>query len=269
MTTSRARRREVEDNRCVVAPRHVSSSLPALLAITFLLSFSFVPSTKAQSKKERQPPNPVAKSKSDIVKAAREHRADLEKVLPFLEAEAKRASEVVERRKELFASGLVSKRELEESEQALSASQARIESHRGQIAQVDYVIAEALAAEQLARLQPLEVGGYVASGDFMRYSGPANWSLSDVVKVESFFADRFNRPLPVSAFGQTPVHERLGLGHHNSIDVAAHPDSPEGQALMAYLRSAGISFIAFRHAVPGSATGPHIHIGFPSRRLVR
>jgi hypothetical protein len=109
----------------------------------------------------------------------------------------------------------------------------------------------------------------VASGDFMRYSGPANWSLSDVVKVESFFADRFNRPLPVSAFGQTPVHERLGLGHHNSIDVAAHPDSPEGQALMAYLRSAGISFIAFRHAVPGSATGPHIHIGFPSRRLVR
>jgi hypothetical protein len=52
------------------------------------------------------------------------------------------------------------------------------------------------------------------------------------------------------------------------MDVAVQPDSPEGEALMAYLRSQGIPFIAFRHAVPGSATGAHIHIGRPSHRIV-
>ena len=30
---------------------------------------------------------------------------------------------------------------------------------------------------------------------------------------------------------------------------------------------AGIPFLAFRGAVPGKATGPHIHIGFPSHRF--
>ena len=36
---------------------------------------------------------------------------------------------------------------------------------------------------------------------------------------------------------------------------------------MAYLRSAGFSFFAFRGAVPGEATGAHIHIGEASRRV--
>jgi hypothetical protein len=51
------------------------------------------------------------------------------------------------------------------------------------------------------------------------------------------------------------------------MDVAVHPDSAEGAALMSYLRSQGIPFIAFRQAVAGSATGAHIHIGYPSHRI--
>ncbi|MGH9825308.1 MAG: hypothetical protein ACREDR_18920, partial [Blastocatellia bacterium] len=54
---------------------------------------------------------------------------------------------------------------------------------------------------------------------------------------------------------------------HDAMDVAVQPDSPRGEALMEYLRKAGIPFIAFRHAVPGSATGAHIHIGKPSHRI--
>jgi hypothetical protein len=38
---------------------------------------------------------------------------------------------------------------------------------------------------------------------------------------------------------------------------------------MNYLSSQGIPFMAFRRAVPGSATGPHIHIGKPSQRNVK
>jgi hypothetical protein len=36
---------------------------------------------------------------------------------------------------------------------------------------------------------------------------------------------------------------------------------------MGYLRANGIPFTAFHFAVPGQATGPHIHIGLPSHRI--
>ena len=59
----------------------------------------------------------------------------------------------------------------------------------------------------------------------------------------------------------------MGFDHRNAIDVALHPDSPEGRALIKHLRGSGIPFVAFKNAVPGSATGPHIHIGKPSVRI--
>jgi hypothetical protein len=45
-----------------------------------------------------------------------------------------------------------------------------------------------------------------------------------------------------------------------------HPDSAEGRALIAWLRSQGVSFLAFRGPVSGEATGAHVHIGEPSPR---
>jgi len=56
------------------------------------------------------------------------------------------------------------------------------------------------------------------------------------------------------------------MNPHARAWVALHPDSREGQSLIAYLRQSGIPFIAFRGAVPGAATGAHIHIGQPSPR---
>ena len=47
----------------------------------------------------------------------------------------------------------------------------------------------------------------------------------------------------------------------NAIDVALHPDSPEGRALMTYLRTSGIPFIAAWGTVPGQTSGAHIHVG--------
>jgi hypothetical protein len=85
-------------------------------------------------------------------------------------------------------------------------------------------------------------------------------------EIKGFFASKFGHSLPVSAFGQTALHSRLGFDHSHSMDVALHPDSAEGRALVEHLRSRGIPFIAFRRAVPGVATGPHVHVGLPSRR---
>ena len=43
-------------------------------------------------------------------------------------------------------------------------------------------------------------------------------------------------------------------------------ESLEGRALLDYLQRNGIPYLAFRSAIPGTATGPHIHIGRPSHR---
>jgi hypothetical protein len=51
------------------------------------------------------------------------------------------------------------------------------------------------------------------------------------------------------------------------MDVGLHPDSAEGRALIEFLRTEAIPFLAFRSAVPGVATGPHIHIGNRSPRI--
>ena len=93
------------------------------------------------------------------------------------------------------------------------------------------------------------------------------WRLSDAAKVENFFSDKFRRPLPVTAFGQSELHRRWGFDHRNSLDVGVHPDSPEGRALIRFLRAEEIPFLTFRSAVPGVASGPHVHIGRPSPRI--
>lgn len=84
--------------------------------------------------------------------------------------------------------------------------------------------------------------------------------------IKSFFLSKFGNSLPISAFGQTALHNRLRFDHRNAIDIAVHPDSLQGKLLISQLRKFGVPFIAFRSAVRGSATGPHIHVGMPSHR---
>jgi hypothetical protein len=97
--------------------------------------------------------------------------------------------------------------------------------------------------------------------------GTGKWKLSDAPKVEEFFVAKFKKPLPVSAFGQSDLHTSWGWDHRNGMDVGLHPDSTEGRALIEFLRAESIPFLAFRGAVPGVATGPHIHIGNRSPRI--
>jgi hypothetical protein len=94
-----------------------------------------------------------------------------------------------------------------------------------------------------------------------------NWSIADSAKVEKFFLSKFGRPLPTTAFGQSDLHDRWGLDHRNGLDVGLHPDSTEGLVLVEFLRREKIPFLVFRGAVPGVATGPHIHIGKASHRV--
>ncbi|PYN08853.1 MAG: hypothetical protein DME02_05940 [Candidatus Rokuibacteriota bacterium] len=129
------------------------------------------------------------------------------------------------------------------------------------------MMAEAAAAALLASLPPAKPGAVTVTPTLTRFHGPREWSLGQVAAtLERFFAETFHRALPVSAFGQTPAHDRLGFDHRNALDVAVHPDSPEGQALVSWLRARGVSFLAFRGPIAGEATGAHVHIGEPSPR---
>lgn len=75
------------------------------------------------------------------------------------------------------------------------------------------------------------------------------------------FEKQFSEPFPVSAKGMTAVHRALGFDHTGRVDVALNPDSPEGIWLREHLDELGVPYYAFRTAIAGKATAPHIHIG--------
>ena len=138
---------------------------------------------------------------------------------------------------------------------------------RYSVTETDIAITEAVLGEKVLRLPVLPVGGFSETSEFVRFNGPFKWSIREAPRIEKFFAQTFGRSLPVTARGQSHTHDRLGFDHRDSLDVGLHPDSAEGRSLIEYLRKMGIPFLAFRQAVPGVATGPHIHIGNPSRRI--
>ncbi len=217
----------------------------------------------------------LAKRRVELIKAVNDSKESLAQLLVYREASLRSAVKERDQLKELYAQGLVAKQKIVESETKVTFAQSEINKVREsmdaadkQIAHINETIAEEKTAALLAKAPPLARGGYVRTTSYVRYEGPGGFSLfADAGKITNFFTARFGHALPVSAFGQTSVHDRLGFDHRNAMDVAVHPDSAQGIALLDYLRRAGIPFIAFRSAVPGSATGAHIHIGRPSHRL--
>jgi hypothetical protein len=89
----------------------------------------------------------------------------------------------------------------------------------------------------------------------------------DLHTLEASFERRFGYALPISADGQTAVHNALGFDHHGRVDVAVNPNEPEGIWLRHYLEAKRVPYYAFLRAIPGKATGAHIHIGPGSTRL--
>jgi hypothetical protein len=89
----------------------------------------------------------------------------------------------------------------------------------------------------------------------------------DIAAVNEAYFEAFGVPLPVSADGYTALHESMGFDHTGRLDVPIHPDAPEGLFLIELLEAWEIPYIAFRSAVPGQSTGPHIHIGLRSERI--
>jgi hypothetical protein len=215
-----------------------------------------------------QAPNRLEKTASDVITATLSYRAALERVLAIYERDLARRAELAELRQDLFEREVLSKREFEAAQRAQAEAQKSVEETRTAIVEADRMLSEARLAEALARLTPLPRGAYEETPGLARFNGPAPWSLGgDTPRLREFFLARFGRALPISAFGQTALHDRMGFDHRNALDLAIHPDSPEGRVLMQHLREQGIPFIAAWGAIPSSASGAHIHVGQPSPRI--
>ena len=205
-------------------------------------------------------------SRTDVIQKTKETRSGAEKLLALHEAERQRAAAEYDRRRELYYQGLIARNEVLQAEHVLAEAMIRVDEDKRWLAETDMALTEFTMRDELLRLPGLAVGGYSETSTLVRFNGGTLWGLADAPRIEKFFLQSFGRGLPISALGQTATHDRLRFDHHNAMDVALHPDSKEGQALLGYLRQAGIPFIAFRNAVPGAATGAHIHIGKPSPR---
>lgn len=215
--------------------------------------------------------DPTAGARADLIASILAYRSALDRLWEYHVVAVKRATADVEKKRELLAQGIVSRREVEESERTLEVAEGKLTATRREMVVADQSLAEAMIEPPViprtttpGRPAPEH---YEMTPSLVAYRGPARWSLAETPKLQTFFARRFGRPLPISAFGQTPVHDRLGFDHRDAIDVPVTPDSPEGSALMSFLRGAGISFMAYRGAVRGEATGAHIHVGPASRRM--
>lgn len=209
----------------------------------------------------------LSRLQADLVRSMTAYRESLEKLLVIYEREWLNLADQVDLRRMLYEKDLLSKRDVEVYERALMKTQKDVEDTRAAIREADLVLIEARVRDELLKLPELPVGGYAETTALIRYNGGAKWTLAGAEQIKKFFLGTFGKALPISAFGQTPVHDRMKFDHKDAMDVAVHPDAPEGQGLIAYLRQAGIPFIAFRNSVAGSATGAHIHIGNPSFRI--
>ncbi len=212
----------------------------------------------------------LAKLRDQYISATKEYKASLQKLLALYEDSVKKAEEHHAKTQKLFAEGLISKHDVEESERQLTDAKLKAATVREQIAGADTQIAQALveieSEKEIAKLGPMRKGAFITTGSFIRYTGAGHWLLSQASAIQSFFQQAFKRPLPIAVFGQGAIHNQWRLDHRNAMDISLKPDDPEGQALINFLRQNGIPFSAFRTAIPGVATGPHIHIGMPSHR---
>ena len=227
--------------------------------------------TKPQTSVKNTPASSeLAQLRKQYIETTKEYKASLEKLLDLYKASVKKAESRRDKSKELFKEGLISRAQFEESEKAVADEQIKIagvqQQMKGAETQIAHTLLEIEGEKEIARLRLKPRGGLIQTTSFIRYTGAGNWAISQAGKLEMFFQQTFKRPLPIAVFGQGAIHNRWHLDHRNAMDVSLHPDGVEGQALIEFMRRNGVPFSAFRGAIPGVATGPHIHIGRPSHR---
>lgn len=171
---------------------------------------------------------------------------------------------IVRDRQELLDNGILARSEFTAFQDELASRQRVLDLARNRAKLVQDLQHMANVEQQF---ESAAQAGAEAKYVMIRYEGNGLFNLSDLTAISNQFQKRFHHPLPISALGQTSVHQSMGLDHRNRVDVALNPDQAEGIWLRQLLETLHVPYLAFRSAVAGAATAPHIHIGTGSTRL--
>jgi len=176
----------------------------------------------------------------------------------------------VEQTKKLIADGIEALSAVTPLEQELSMRQTTLDLANSRVRLAADMASLAKLEESIAASQDTPSGPGVdrVTDGMEHFEGNATFVESrDLQPIETAFARHFDKPLPISADGETNLHRSLGLDHRGRVDVAVNPNTTEGIWLRDYLKARQIPYYAFTQAMPGKATGAHIHIGPGSTRL--
>jgi hypothetical protein len=169
--------------------------------------------------------------------------------------------------RKLVDAGVIARGELGALQEELGARQMTLNLANFRAKLIDEIIASAqreTEPEQSAKApSPAPDNG----GVMVHFEGDGQISIADIHRIEAAYESQFHKALPISAYGETSAHRALGFDHRGRVDVAVNPDQAEGLWLRTYLEKNDIPYYAFRAAIPGKATGAHIHIGPGSARL--
>jgi hypothetical protein len=184
-------------------------------------------------------------------------------MLTAAERRVDRQAEIVRERQSLLAMGVVAKSEISVVNTELESRRHVLDLARDRIRLAE---AERRTTQEEDNLEhALESG--TSRKAMLKFEGSGHFYQGDFPAIASKFEQQFHTPLPVTAHGQTHLHRSFGLDHRGKIDVGLNPEEPEGIWLRRLLESRQIPYIAFRSAVRGAATAPHIHIGTGSARI--
>ena len=193
-------------------------------------------------------------------------QADAKCMVEAAQRRVDREGKIVGDRMKLVADGVLARSEVQAFEEELQMRKRALDLAHSRAKLLDQLLAMAKAEEAFEQAQASELANLRPV--MIRYAGSAQFAVTkDLKKISDAFSIQFHEPLPVSALGQTLVHQELGFDHRGRVDVALNPDAKQGVWLRNFLEQRHVPYIAFRAAVAGSATAPHIHIGPGSTRL--
>ena len=129
--------------RCIQGLRFVLMCL----CVAFVLSGGDTPSQaqqRADIKSQAKPESEPARLRDQLAQASREYKANLEKLVAIYEADAKQTEGRLQRMRELSAQNLITRRELETSEDAAAHARDKYVDAQAQLKGADVQLAEAL-----------------------------------------------------------------------------------------------------------------------------
>lgn len=173
-----------------------------------------------------------------------------------------RQQERYERTKQMVDEGIVARALLVALQEELQFRQKALD-----LAEFRAKLVDELAEQVHAESELDDSVRFQARRTIERYDGAGVFREMDFARISTAFQKQFQKPLPISAKGETALHKSMGYDHRGRVDVALNPDQREGVWLRGFLQKAKIPYYAFRSAVKGKATAPHIHMGPPSPRL--